>query len=59
MRFKNAADARLTGFYTYGEFMHPDDGRVISNLCVAAIKGVDVPIWRRLADPFVLLCLVI
>ena len=44
-RFKNV-DARLFRiFNTYGEFMHPDDGRVISNFCVAALKGESVPIY--------------
>lgn len=44
-RFKGV-DARLFRiFNTYGEFMHPDDGRVISNFCVAAIKGQPVPIY--------------
>ncbi|MBS0619263.1 MAG: NAD-dependent epimerase/dehydratase family protein [Spirochaetes bacterium] len=39
-------DARLFRiFNTYGEFMHPDDGRVISNFCVAALKGASVPIY--------------
>jgi UDP-glucuronate decarboxylase len=44
-RFKNV-DARLFRiFNTYGEFMHPDDGRVISNFCVAALKGESLPIY--------------
>lgn len=44
-RFKGV-DARLFRiFNTYGEFMHPDDGRVISNFCVAAAKGTPVPIY--------------
>lgn len=44
-RFKNV-DARLFRiFNTYGEFMHPDDGRVISNFCVAALRGKSVPIY--------------
>lgn len=39
-------DARLFRiFNTYGEFMDPADGRVISNFCVAAIKGLPVPIY--------------
>jgi UDP-glucuronate decarboxylase len=43
--FKNV-DARLFRiFNTYGEFMHPDDGRVISNFCVAAVEGRKVPIY--------------
>ncbi len=45
VRFKNV-DARLFRiFNTYGEFMHPDDGRVISNFCVAAVEGRKVPIY--------------
>lgn len=45
VRFKNA-DVRLFRiFNTYGEFMHPDDGRVISNFCVAALKGEEVPVY--------------
>ena len=45
VRFKNL-DARLFRiFNTYGEYMHPDDGRVISNFCVAALKGESVPIY--------------
>lgn len=44
-RCKNV-DARLFRiFNTYGEFMHPDDGRVISNFCVAALKGESVPVY--------------
>lgn len=44
-RFKNV-DARLFRiFNTYGEFMHPDDGRVISNFCVAALKKEPIPIY--------------
>jgi len=39
-------DARLFRiFNTYGEFMHPDDGRVVSNFCVAALKDASVPIY--------------
>jgi UDP-glucuronate decarboxylase len=41
-----AVDGRLFRiFNTYGEFMHPDDGRVISNFCVAALKDAEVPIY--------------
>jgi len=32
-------------FNTYGEFMHPDDGRVISNFCVAALRELPVPVY--------------
>lgn len=39
-------DARLFRiFNTYGEYMHPDDGRVISNFCVAALRGERVPVY--------------
>jgi UDP-glucuronate decarboxylase len=42
----NKVDARLFRiFNTYGEFMHPDDGRVISNFCVAALKDESLPIY--------------
>ena len=45
LRFKKV-DVRLFRiFNTYGEYMHPDDGRVISNFCVAALKGESVPIY--------------
>lgn len=44
-RYKNC-DVRLFRiFNTYGEFMHPDDGRVISNFCVAALKNESIPIY--------------
>jgi UDP-glucuronate decarboxylase len=44
-RFRGV-DARLFRiFNTYGEFMHPDDGRVISNFCVAALRRQPVPIY--------------
>ncbi len=44
-RFKGV-DARLFRiFNTYGEFMHPDDGRVISNFCVAALRNEAVPVY--------------
>jgi len=40
------ADARLFRiFNTYGEHMHPDDGRVISNFCVAALKDRPIPVY--------------
>lgn len=59
-RFKHV-DARLFRiFNTYGEYMHPDDGRVISNFCVAALKGESVPIYgdgsqtRHFATPLIL-----
>jgi len=45
VRFKKQ-DVRLFRiFNTYGEYMHPDDGRVISNFCVAALKGEAVPVY--------------
>jgi len=32
-------------FNTYGPRMAIDDGRVVSNFCVAALKGADIPIY--------------
>ena len=32
-------------FNTYGPRMHPDDGRVVSNLIVQALKGQDITIY--------------
>jgi len=32
-------------FNTYGPRMHPDDGRVVSNLIVQALKGEDITIY--------------
>ena len=44
-------------FNTYGPRMHPNDGRVVSNFVVQALKNEDDhDLWRRIADPFVLLC---
>jgi UDP-glucuronate decarboxylase len=45
VRFKNADIRLFRIFNTYGEYMHPDDGRVISNFCVAALTGDSVPIY--------------
>ena len=44
-------------FNTYGPRMHPNDGRVVSNFIVQALQErPDHPLWRRLADPRLLLC---
>lgn len=32
-------------FNTYGPFMSPDDGRVISNFCTQALKGGDISVY--------------
>jgi UDP-glucuronate decarboxylase len=32
-------------FNTYGPHMHPDDGRVVSNFIVQALKGEDITIY--------------
>ena len=43
-------------FNTYGPRMHPNDGRVVSNFIVQALRGeADHPVWRRQPDPRVLL----
>ena len=34
-------------FNTYGPNMHPDDGRVVSNFIVQAIKGEDITIYGK------------
>ena len=34
-------------FNTYGPRMHPDDGRVVSNLIVQALKGEDLTIYGK------------
>ena len=44
-------------FNTYGPRMHPNDGRVVSNFIVQALKGEDDhDLRRRQPDPLVLLC---
>ena len=44
-------------FNTYGPRMHPNDGRVVSNFIVQALKGKDIThLWRRPADALLLLC---
>jgi len=43
-------------FNTYGPRMRPDDGRVISNFIVQALRGETITIfWRRHANPQLLL----
>jgi len=43
---QNNVDIRIVRiFNTYGPRMAVDDGRVVSNFCVAALKGEDLPIY--------------
>src|SRR6266478_7645204 len=43
---QNKVDIRIARiFNTYGPRMAINDGRVVSNLCVAALKGEDIPIY--------------
>jgi UDP-glucuronate decarboxylase len=43
---QNKVDIRIVRiFNTYGPRMAIDDGRVVSNFCVAALKGEDLPIY--------------
>jgi len=43
---KNNVDIKIVRlFNTYGPRMAINDGRVVSNFCVAALKGVDIPIY--------------
>ncbi|MCS6971768.1 MAG: SDR family oxidoreductase [Leptospiraceae bacterium] len=44
-RHKNLDVRIFRIFNTYGEFMHPDDGRVISNFCVAALTQKPLPVY--------------
>lgn len=42
----NAVDIRVMRiFNTYGPRMHPDDGRVVSNFIVQALRGQDITIY--------------
>lgn len=44
-------------FNTYGPRMHPNDGRVVSNFILQALKrGTHHHLWRWLPDAFFLLC---
>ena len=43
-------------FNTYGPRMHPNDGRVVSNFIVQALKGGHHGLWNRSADEIILLC---
>ena len=38
-------------FNTYGPRMHPQDGRVVSNFIVQALRGADHHLWRRQPRP--------
>ncbi len=43
---QNAVDIRIIRiFNTYGPRMHPNDGRVVSNFIVQALKGEDISIY--------------
>ncbi len=43
---QNDVDIRIVRiFNTYGPRMHPDDGRVVSNFIVQALKGQDITIY--------------
>lgn len=43
---QNAVDIRVARiFNTYGPRMHPNDGRVVSNFIVQALKGEDITIY--------------
>ena len=43
---QNQVDIRIVRiFNTYGPRMHPDDGRVVSNFIVQALKGHDITIY--------------
>ncbi len=43
---ENGVDIRIVRiFNTYGPRMHPNDGRVVSNFIVQALKGVDLTIY--------------
>jgi UDP-glucuronate decarboxylase len=43
---ENKVDIRIVRiFNTYGPRMHPNDGRVVSNFIVQALKGVDLTIY--------------
>ena len=43
---QNNVDIRIVRiFNTYGPRMAADDGRVVSNFCVAALRGADIPIY--------------
>ncbi len=45
---QNGVDIRVMRiFNTYGPRMHPDDGRVVSNFIVQALKGVDITVYGR------------
>lgn len=43
---ENGVDIRIVRiFNTYGPRMHPNDGRVVSNFIVQALKGIDLTIY--------------
>ncbi len=46
-RRMNGVDVRIIRiFNTYGPRMNPNDGRVVSNFIVQALKGEDITIYR-------------
>ena len=43
---QNNVDVKIVRiFNTYGPNMHPEDGRVVSNFIVQALKGEDITIY--------------
>jgi UDP-glucuronate decarboxylase len=47
-RRQYGVDVRIVRiFNTYGPFMHPDDGRVVSNFIVQALQGVPLTIYGK------------
>ena len=43
---EKGADIRIVRlFNTYGPYMHPEDGRVVSNFIIEALKGRDITIY--------------
>ncbi len=45
---QNQVDIRVMRiFNTYGPRMHPDDGRVVSNFIIQALKGEDITIYGK------------
>lgn len=45
-KFQNGTDIRIARiFNTYGPHMNPEDGRVVSNFIVQALKGEDITIY--------------
>ena len=52
----NGVEVRVARiFNTYGPRMLLDDGRVVSNFIVQALRGIAHALWRWQPDPLVLL----